>query len=157
MQNDCCRFMTNVLRALGYSKCWHSGTFVPNHAFVQSPASQRSQKGFSWLSLLGRLVDLGKRLPLPYSRADMGRISTLVAPSPGQVAQTLDWQQPECPSLAFSVTPPTAKSLHYWSAAAIHEQENDKPVEWACASSWDRTNRTDTNISAEKKHATTVS
>lgn len=52
-----------ALQALGYSKCWHSGTFVTSHTFVRSPVSQRSQKGFSWLSLLGRLMDLGKCLP----------------------------------------------------------------------------------------------
>lgn len=39
--------------------------------------------------------------------------------------------------------------FYYWSAAAIHIQENDKPVEWTCARSYDRARST--NIFLQRK------
>lgn len=97
---------TDVLQALGYSKCWYEGTFSPNHNSAIICLSTARKVWGDYLSLLGRLMGLENCLPLSYIRVHIGTISTPVSPSPGEVAGARGWQQSKCPVLAFTATPP---------------------------------------------------
>lgn len=116
---------TDVLQALGYSKCWHEGTFLPNHNSAITCLSTARKAWADYLSLLGRLMGLEKCLPLPYIRAHIRRIGTPISPSPGKVAQAWGWQ-PKCPVLAFTATPPTAKSLIYSCNPCTRESQTSR-------------------------------
>lgn len=70
-------------------------------------------------------MGLEKCLPLPYIRAHIRRIGTPISPSPGKVAQAWGWQ-PKCPVLAFTATPPTAKSLIYSCNPCTRESQTSR-------------------------------